>query len=184
MQEATYDIRLQAYRATPHPATKTTPYELLMNRQVRTKLVHYPTEQSPQDHEVRNRDELYKKKVKSNHDKRHRSKQHTFKIGDAAVVKRERKRKAETPFEPYIYIITEIRGSTIHAKRVNDGKTICRDTSKVKLLRTAKISAPDQPETAPARQPTVPPAVPTQAAAEQQTTAEQTRPIIIIAGKI
>lgn len=56
LQEATYDM-LQAYRATPHPATKTTPYELLMNRQVRTKLEDYPTEQSPQDSEVRNRDE-------------------------------------------------------------------------------------------------------------------------------
>ena len=56
LQEATYDM-LQAYRATPHPATKTTPYELLMNRQVRTKLEDYPTEQSPQDSEVRKRDE-------------------------------------------------------------------------------------------------------------------------------
>lgn len=40
--EATYDM-LQAYRSTPHPATKETPYELMMNRQVRTKIEHFPT---------------------------------------------------------------------------------------------------------------------------------------------
>ena len=52
----------------------------------------------------------------------------------------KKKRKAETPFSSYIYIITEIKGSTICAKRVNGGKTICRDASKVILLRTAKIN--------------------------------------------
>ncbi|KAK3752978.1 hypothetical protein QZH41_005134 [Actinostola sp. cb2023] len=33
---------LIGYRSTPHPATRVTPYEALMNRQVRTKLDHYP----------------------------------------------------------------------------------------------------------------------------------------------
>ena len=50
--EATYDM-LQAYRSTPHPATKTEPYELLMNRQVGTKLDHFPTEMSPKNDIVR-----------------------------------------------------------------------------------------------------------------------------------
>lgn len=74
----------------------------------------------------------------------------------------KKKRKAETPFSSYIYIITEIKGSTIYAKRVNGGKTICRDASKVILLRTAKE--------APARRPTVPPAAPTQARKPTQMT--------------
>ena len=42
LHEATYDM-LQGYRQTPHPATNVTPYQLLMNRQVRTKLDHFPT---------------------------------------------------------------------------------------------------------------------------------------------
>ena len=96
---------------------------------------------------------------------------HKLRIGDAVVVKRERKRKAETPFEPHIYIITEIKSSTIHAKRLNDGKTFCRDASKFKLLRTAKLAAAsDQPEEAPARRLTIPPAAPTQARKPTQTT--------------
>lgn len=40
--DAIYDM-LQAYRSSPHPATKKPPYELLMNREVKTKLDHFPT---------------------------------------------------------------------------------------------------------------------------------------------
>ena len=35
---------LQAYRSTNHQASKMTPYYLLMNRGVRTRLEHFPTE--------------------------------------------------------------------------------------------------------------------------------------------
>ena len=133
LHEATYDM-LQAYRSTPHPATKATPYELLMNRQVRTKLDHFPVELSPKDKETREMDASYKKKVKQYHDTRHNSKRHKFQIGNAVVVKREKKRKTETIYEPYIYIITDIKGSTIFARRISDGKTICRDSSRVKRL--------------------------------------------------
>ena len=52
--EATYDM-LQAYRETLHPATGTAPYELLMNRKIRTNLDHYPTEKGNNDEEVRER---------------------------------------------------------------------------------------------------------------------------------
>ena len=41
VRKATYDM-LQAYRDTPHPATKKTPYELIMNREVRMRLEHFP----------------------------------------------------------------------------------------------------------------------------------------------
>jgi transposase InsO family protein len=124
LHEATYDM-LQAYRSTPHPATKATPYELLINRQVRTKLDHFPVELSPKDKETREMDASYKKKVKQYHDTRHNSKRHKFQIGNAVVVKREKKRKTETIYKPYIYIITDIKGSTIFARRISDGKTIC-----------------------------------------------------------
>ena len=78
---------LQFYRSTPHPATKTTPYELFMNRQVRTKLDHFLTETSPKDDAVRRNDQQYKEKAKRNHDKRHRSKEYELKIGDEVIVK-------------------------------------------------------------------------------------------------
>ncbi|CAB4023902.1 Transposon Tf2-9 poly, partial [Paramuricea clavata] len=43
IKSAIYDM-LQAYRQTPHPATKSKPYAVLMHRQVRARLEHFPTE--------------------------------------------------------------------------------------------------------------------------------------------
>ena len=146
VHEATYDM-LQAYRSTPHPAMKETPYELMMNRQVRTKIEHFPTASSPKDKEVRSNDTRYKQQVKQYHDKRHKAKQHKLEVGNAVIVKREKKRKAETPFEPHIYIITGIKGSTIYARRLNDGKTTCRDASRFKRLKTATVNHEDDDET-------------------------------------
>ena len=54
--EAVYDM-LQA----PHPATNKPPYELLMNREVRTNLDHFPTETYSKDKEVRKSDCLQTK---------------------------------------------------------------------------------------------------------------------------
>ena len=53
-------------------------------------------------------------------------------------MKRETKRKIETPYEPFIYIVTRVKGSTIHARRLKDGKTVCRDASRIKPLKTGK----------------------------------------------
>lgn len=124
LHEATYDM-LQAYQETPHPATGTAPYELLMNRAIRTRLDHYLTERACRDEEVRKRDSTYKEKLKSYHDRRHRPSEHKFKAGEAVLLKRHQKRKGDTPFEPYIYITTKVIRSTIHARRVGDGKTVC-----------------------------------------------------------
>lgn len=52
VHKAIYDM-LQAYRDTPHPATKMTPYELMMNKEVWTIIEHFPSETSPKDQEVR-----------------------------------------------------------------------------------------------------------------------------------
>ena len=67
-------------------------------------------------------------------------KTHGIKCGDAVVIKRERKRKESPLYEPYVYIVTKVRGSTIYARCVNDGRIKCRDASKVTLLRTKQLS--------------------------------------------
>ena len=71
------------------------------------------------------------------------------------MVKSENKRKAQTPYEPYIYIITHIKGSQIDAKRIKDERTICRDASKLKPLRHVKVQQ-DKPNIPPAKVPSVP----------------------------
>ncbi|CAB4043024.1 Transposon Tf2-9 poly [Paramuricea clavata] len=154
--KAIYD-RLQAYRSTPHPATKVPPYQLLMNRE---------------------------SKCKKYHDKRHKTKTHKLKPGDAALVKRENKRKGLTLHEPYVYVVTEIKGSQMNAKRIKDERKICRDTSKFKHLPTTKpneqitlrnenipnISIPDTTEI---EQPT---ATPTNIAEPNDSTEKQQQP--------
>ena len=135
--EVTYDMR-QAYRSTPHPATKITPYELLMNRQVRMKIDHFPTETSPKDDAVRRNDQQYKGKAKRKHDKRHRSKEYMLKTGDAVIVKQQKKKKGETPYEQCVYVITKIKGTIVTAKRVKDEKTKCRSISRFKRLKMDK----------------------------------------------
>ena len=135
---------LQAYRSTPHPATKRTPYDLLMNRQVRTKIDHFPTETSPKDDAVRRNDQQYKEQAKRNHDKRHRSKEYKLKTGDAVIVKREKKKKGETPYKQYIYVIINIKGTMVTARRRKDGKTKCRDISRFKRLKMDKYPEEEQ----------------------------------------
>ena len=126
-----------------------------MNREVRTKLDHFPTTTHVNDQEVRANDRSYKEKCKEYHDNRHNTKKHTLQIGDVVVVKRENKRKAQTPYEPYIYIITYIKGSQIQAKRIKDERTICRDASKFKPLRHVKVQQ-DKPDIPLVKIPSVP----------------------------
>jgi len=54
LQEATYDMLL-AYKETTHPATGAALCESLMNRTIRTKLDHYPTQKAHMG-DVRRRD--------------------------------------------------------------------------------------------------------------------------------
>jgi len=132
-REAVYDM-LQTYCSTPHPATRATPYELLMNRQVRTIIDHAPLDFNEADEIVRTNDQRYKQKSKAYYDKRNNTSHHTIKEGDAVLVKRENKRKAQTPFEPYIYIVTKVKGSQLEARRKKDGRIVTRDASKFKPL--------------------------------------------------
>ena len=162
LHEATYDM-LQAYRETPHPTTGTAPYELLMNRAIRTRLDHSPTERARRDEAVRKGDSKCKEKLKSYHDRRHRAKEHKFKAGEAVLLKRDKKQKGDTPFEPYIYIAKKVIGSTIHTRRVSDGKTVCRDASKFKLLQTTYIPARVKQRKPPTARPVVPQAAKCQA---------------------
>ena len=105
-----------------------------------------------------------------------RAKEHKFKVGEAVLLKRDKKRKGDTPFEPYIFIATKVIGSTIHARRVKDGKTVCRDASKFKLLRTTYIPAGDQQRKTPTARPVVPPAAKRRQAAPAP--AQKTTPVV------
>lgn len=126
-RETVYDL-LMAYRDTPHPATKVTPYELLMGRKVKTKLGHF-TKKRFNDKKIRSNDREYKSKRKLLYDKHYNAKKHRFKEGDAVLVRRDKRLKGDSYFEPSVWVITKVRGSQIAARRLEDGKMITRNCS-------------------------------------------------------
>ena len=54
-------------------------------------------------------------------------------VGDEDGIKAN---KWSTPYEPVFYTVSEIRGSQITARRTTDGRTVCRDASRFKLVNT------------------------------------------------
>ena len=139
-EASNYSIQymLMGYRSTPHPATGYSPYEALMKRTVRTKLDYKSFSVRRNDRkierEITNRDRIYKKKW----DKYHRHPlviKHHFTIGDKVLLRKRKQNKWSTAYEKEYYVIVEICGSTVKARRKSDGRTVNRDASKFKLLR-------------------------------------------------
>ena len=81
-------------------------------------------------------DKKYKQKAKLNAEKTN-TKHHNFAVGDQVLVKQKRTNKLATTFEPNAYTITKIKGSSIQAKRLSDGREIFRDASYFKLMKSA-----------------------------------------------
>ena len=128
---------LMGSRSTPHPATGHTPYEALMKRTVRTKLDYGHFSKNRKFHnmeqEITKRDKEYKRKW--NKQQRHpKCKEHHFKIGDKVLLKKKKINKWCTCHEKQFYVIIEIHGSSITARRKSDGRTIDRDASKFRFF--------------------------------------------------
>ena len=125
---------LIGYRSTPHPATGITPYEGMMNRIVRTKLDYENRISNTSNKEklINERDRQYKEKVKQNAENKN-TKEHTFDVGDHVLLEQPKKNKWSTEYEPDIYIIYKIKGSTVYARSKRDGREISRDSSKFRI---------------------------------------------------
>ena len=113
----------------------------LMRRNIRTKLDYeVPTvskDYNKMEKEITFRDKQYKMRW----DKQHRHpkcEEHRFKVGDKVLLKKRKVNKWSTAHEKDIYVIIEIHGSTITARRKSDGRTISRDSSKFKRLRESR----------------------------------------------
>ena len=125
---------LIGYRSTPHPATGITPYEGMMNRTVGTKLDYENRISNTSNKEklINERDRQYKEKVKQNAENKN-TKEHSFDVGDHVFLEQPTKNKWSTEYEPDIYIIYKIKGSTVYARRKRDGREISRDSSKFRI---------------------------------------------------
>ena len=137
---------LIAYRSTPHPATGVAPYDALKGVPVRTKLDYIEPEpqRNEKDDIIDRRDAVYKQKMKQQREGR-KTRENNLLLGDYVLVKQPRQNKWSTPYEPVFYVVCNIRGSQITARRVTDGRTVCRDASRFKLAN-AVINTIDEPE--------------------------------------
>ncbi|XP_022808223.1 uncharacterized protein K02A2.6-like [Stylophora pistillata] len=128
---------LTAYRLTPHPATGISPHEEMRGTFIRTKLDYStPNQQSSEEDEQMNvNDAKYKERMKTKRENS-RTEEKRLLIGDYALAKQERKNKWSTPYEPIFYIVCDIEGSKITARRTTDGRTVSRDASHFKLVNS------------------------------------------------
>ncbi|XP_028407513.1 uncharacterized protein LOC114530122 [Dendronephthya gigantea] len=127
---------LTGFRSTPHPATGATPYEAMMNRLVWTKLDHQASSSDPKNSEdatINRKDGAYKEKMPRTAHKRN-VKEHNFIVGDHVLLKQKKTNKWSTAYEPAIYIVTPVNGSSIAARQIKDGREVYRDASQYKLV--------------------------------------------------
>ena len=130
-----YNFHLN-YRATPHSSTNMSPSEVLMNRKIRTKVPQiYKVANAKIDTELQQTDEKSKRIMKTYADKQRNVKPHGFHIGDTVLVKQQKNNKLTTPYSDKPYIIIKIKGSMITAKRIEDDKTITRNSSHFKTIK-------------------------------------------------
>jgi hypothetical protein len=122
---------LRNYRATPHGTTDLLPAELLFGRKINTKLPNL-TNKTNNDNNVRVNDTKRKQKMKEYFELKRNTKPADLKVGDNVLVKREKKNKLSTPFNPEPMTIKNKKGNMITAAAEN--KEITRNLSFFKMI--------------------------------------------------
>ncbi|CAG2202996.1 unnamed protein product [Mytilus edulis] len=85
-------------------------------------------------------DKEYKlQNVSNKHSQKKEYREHSFKISDRVLFKKEKRNKWSTAYELEPYIIYKISGSSIGAQRKSDGRKVFRDSSHFKLANNIDI---------------------------------------------
>ncbi|XP_014662077.1 PREDICTED: uncharacterized protein K02A2.6-like [Priapulus caudatus] len=126
------------YRATPHSSTGIPPATLMFGRAIKTTLPRIAYEK-PQ-HDVRQKDSESKARMKVYADRKAYVRESGIKIGEPVLMKRERMRKSEPPFDPKPLIVTKRNGSMVTAEC--HGKTVTRNSSRFKRSPTRPEDVP------------------------------------------
>ena len=119
---------LRNYRATPHGTTGETPSQLLMQRELKTKLLSQIT-RVPQfnDLDIRRVDEQSKKKGKEYADARRNAKTKNIQPGEYVLVQQKHRNKFSTNFHKDPVKVIKVNGTQIVFKD-NDGQVHRRNS--------------------------------------------------------
>jgi hypothetical protein len=126
---------LRQYRATPHPSTGMSPFELMFGDKPRTRLPQIDTvhPQPEVDRQVRANDQIAKHKHKWYADKRNNAHFRDMNVGDSVLVREDIKQgKLSTPFKQNPYVVVDKKGSMITAT-AGDGN-VTRNSSRFKKV--------------------------------------------------
>ena len=125
---------LRNYRATPHGTTGETPSQLLMQRELKTKLPSQITS-VPQfnDLDIRRVDEQSKKKGKEYADARRNAKTKNIQPGEHVIVQQKHRNKFSTNFHKDPENVIKVNGTQIMFKD-NDGQVHRRNSAHVKKV--------------------------------------------------
>lgn len=140
----TLPTMLRNYRSTPHQTTKATPAQLLMHRELRTKLPGIGHDQED-DSKVRATDHNAKQHAKEYADSKRRATARDLKPGDLVLLQQKHRNKYTSTFNPEPLKIIQVNGSQI-VMRDAKGNTYRRNSSHVKRYR-------EDPNPPPAPQP-------------------------------
>ena len=117
------------YRATPHSATKVSPFASMhRGREMRTKLP-LPNPRQPDDTIDRDQYERYRHKMTVKNKGEHR-----LQVGDQVLVAQKKRNKFTPAFDPQAYLVVGVKGSMVTARRGN--QVITRNASMFKRVRS------------------------------------------------
>ena len=122
--------RLLNYRNTPHLSTGKAPAELMMRRQIRTRVpgLMRPAQEKV-DKEAKAQD---RRTRKERYDEKNKVKECQVKPGDRVLMKQE-KTTVKPPYDPNPYKVVEVKGAQITCSR--GGKEKKRMKEKIKVIK-------------------------------------------------
>ena len=124
---------LASYRAAPHKTTGKSPYELMFNRKMKTKLPQLDIKINKKlDREVRSKHDAEKQKQKNYTDKKRRAKEKIISPGDEILIQ-QKKTTIKPPWDPRPFTVVDVHGSKVEGQRGEEVKF--RAKNRVKMLK-------------------------------------------------
>ena len=127
----TLPTMLRKYRSTPYQTTQATPAQLLMHRELRTKIPKITHDQEENDSKLRKTDHNAKQSVKEYADSKRKATTRALKPGDLVLLQQKHRIKYSSMYNPEPLRIIQVNASQILMRDAN-GNMYQRNCSHVK----------------------------------------------------